>query len=91
MSTPYGRYASYCLSVSLRRLRAAMDRMLEGLPCVVVVMDIFLWGKTKQEHDHNVDSYCPAVLNIIYGSICLKKCSFLQTEVRYLGHIFTHH
>lgn len=36
--------------------QAAMHRMLEGLPCVAVVMDyILVWGKTEEEHDHNIE------------------------------------
>lgn len=66
-----------------------MHRILEGLPCVVVIMDdILLWGRTKEEHDHNLSLL---LLRCRENNLKLnlKKCTFLQPEVRYLGHILS--
>lgn len=64
-----------------------MHRMLERMPCVAVVMDdLLLWEKTK-EHDHNLEQ---PLFRCREHNLRLnfKKCSFLQAEVPYLGHIF---
>lgn len=69
--------------------QAAMHRLLEGLPCVAVVMDdILLWGRTKEEHDHHLTLLLSRCRDYNLR-LNLKKCTFLQTEVRYLGHILT--
>lgn len=93
MSTLYGRYhflrMPFGIASAPEVFQAAMHRMLEGVPCVTVVMDDnLLWGKTKKEHDYNLGQLltrCREYNLRLY----LKKCSFLQTEVRYMGHIFS--
>lgn len=93
MSTPYGRYRflrmPFGISSAPEIFQAAMHRLLDGLPGVAVVMDdILVWGKTRDEHD------CHLTLLLTRCRehnlrLNLKKCTFLQTEVRYLGHILT--
>ncbi|XP_075527103.1 uncharacterized protein LOC142559383 [Dermacentor variabilis] len=69
--------------------QAAKHRLLEGLPCVAVVMDdILLWGRTKNEHDHHLSLLLARCLENNL-KLNLKKCTFLQPEVRYLGHILS--
>ncbi|XP_049275894.1 uncharacterized protein LOC125760177 [Rhipicephalus sanguineus] len=93
MSTPYGRYRflrmPFGIASAPEIFQAAMHRILEGLPCVVVIMDdILLWGRTKEEHDHNLSLL---LLRCRENNLKLnlKKCTFLQPEVRYLGHILS--
>nr|XP_050033154.2 uncharacterized protein LOC126529688 [Dermacentor andersoni] len=65
-----------------------MHRVL-GLPNVAAVMDdILLWGKTKQEHDHNLQLLLTRCREQNLR-LNLKKCFFLQREVRYLGHVLS--
>lgn len=50
--------------------------------------DILVWGKTKEEHDGNLTAVLTRCRES-HLSLNLKKCVFLQAEVRYLGHVFT--
>ncbi|XP_050044874.2 uncharacterized protein [Dermacentor andersoni] len=54
----------------------------------VVMDDILLWGKTKQEHDHNLQLLLTRCREQNLR-LNLKKCFFLQREVRYLGHVLS--
>ncbi|XP_049275262.1 uncharacterized protein K02A2.6-like [Rhipicephalus sanguineus] len=93
MSTPYGRYRflrmPFGIASAPEIFRAAMHRVLEGLSGVAVVMDdILVWGRTKDEHDRSLKlvlSRCQQH-NLRLNT---KKSAFLQPEVRYLGHILT--
>ncbi|XP_049518654.1 uncharacterized protein LOC119439980 [Dermacentor silvarum] len=93
MSTPYGRYRflrmPFGIASAPEIFQAAMHRVLEGLPNVAVVMDdILLWGKTKQEHDHSLQLLLTRCREQNLR-LNLKKCFFLQREVRYLGHVLS--
>nr|XP_037283835.1 uncharacterized protein LOC119176582 [Rhipicephalus microplus] len=93
MSTPYGRYRflrmPFGIASSPEIFQAAMQRVLEGLANVAVVMDdILVWGQTKQEHDYNLQLLL-ARCREQNLRLNLKKCFFLQREVRYLGHVLT--
>nr|XP_054934281.1 uncharacterized protein LOC129388145 isoform X1 [Dermacentor andersoni] len=93
MSTPYGRYRflrmPFGISSAPEIFQAAMHRLLDGLPSVAVVMDdILVWGKTKDEHDCNLTLVLTRCREHNLR-LNLKKCTFLQAEVRYLGHILT--
>ncbi|XP_049513828.1 uncharacterized protein K02A2.6-like [Dermacentor silvarum] len=93
MSTPYGRYRflrmPFGIASAPEVFQAAMHRVLEGLSCVAVVMDdVLVWGRTKDEHDYSLKlvlSRCQQH-NLRLNP---KKSAFLQPEVRYLGHILT--
>lgn len=93
MSTPYGRYRFLLMPFGIASapeiFQAAMHHVLEGLPNVAVVMDdILLWGKTKQEHDHSLQLLLTPCREQNLR-LNLKKCFFLQREVRYLGHVLS--
>lgn len=66
MSTPYGRYQflrmPFGIASASEIFQAAMHRMLEGLPCVVVIMDdILLWGRTKRNGTHRMVWFFAAI------------------------------
>ncbi|XP_075556624.1 uncharacterized protein LOC142588687 [Dermacentor variabilis] len=50
--------------------------------------DIIFWGRTKKEHDHHLSLLSARCLENNL-KLNLKKCTFLQPEVRYLGHILS--
>ena len=64
-----------------------MDVLLAGIPGVCVYLDdILVSGKTKQEHDKNLD----LVFTVLWDAgLKLKgeKCLMAQDRVNYLGHI----
>ena len=63
-----------------------METLLQGLPGVCLYLDdILITGKTNQEHLNNL----AAVLQrLAAADMKLKpeKCSFMLSEVEYLGH-----
>lgn len=57
-NTPYGRYRFCRLPFGIKSasevFQKAMDHLLEGYPCEVIVDDILVWGSTEAEHDENL-------------------------------------
>ncbi|CAB4008940.1 Hypothetical predicted protein [Paramuricea clavata] len=64
----------------------AMDHLLEGYPCEVIVDDILVWGSTEAEHDKNLLKVRDRIREI---NLKLKwdKCKFKVKEVGYVGHL----
>ena len=64
-----------------------MDALFAGVPGVCVYLDdILVSGKTKQEHDKNLD----IVFTVVWDAgskFKRKKCLLAQDRVTYLGHI----
>ena len=64
-----------------------MDALFAGIPGVCVyVDDILVSGKTKQEHDKNLD----LVFSVLWDAglkLKREKCLLAQDRVTYLGHI----
>ncbi|XP_075560013.1 uncharacterized protein LOC142591589 [Dermacentor variabilis] len=66
-----------------------MHEVVGSLAGVAVVMDdILVWGKTRQEHDTNLTALLERCRerNLKLNK---KKCQFLQASVRYMGHLLT--
>ena len=61
-----------------------MDTILQGLQRVIfiVMYNILVTGATESEHLHNLEK----VLQHLQGQVNKAKCSFMHTEVQYLGH-----
>ena len=63
-----------------------MEGLLQGIPGVVVYLDdVLITGKTEEEHLHSLDT----VLTRFEEAglrLKLKKCSFMDSNVSYLGH-----
>ena len=66
-----------------------LDQLLAGIPSVAcIVDDVCITGKTPQEHFANLEE----VLHRIEGAglkLNRAKCSFYQSEVKYLGRIIS--
>ena len=64
-----------------------MDTLFAGVPGVCVYLDdILVSGKTKQEHDNNLD----LVFSVLWDAglkLKREKCLLAQDRVTYLGHI----
>ena len=64
-----------------------MDALFAGIPGVCVYLDdILVSGKTKQEHDKNLD----LVFSVLWDAglkLKREKCLLAQDRVTYLGHI----
>ena len=64
-----------------------MDALFAGIPGVYVYLDdILVSGKTKQEHDKNLD----LVFSVLWDAglkLKREKCLLAQDRVTYLGHI----
>lgn len=93
MSTPYGRYRflrmPFGISSAPEVFQRAMHKVMEGLEGVAVVMDdILVWGRTKEEHDQNLENVLQRCQKHNL-KLNRKKCRFLQDTVRYLGHVLT--
>lgn len=90
-STPIGNFQFVRCPFGARNSCAAfqseMNRIFsDGLytRCVIYVDDILIFGKTRSEHDENLEwvlSRCKQ-FNV---KLKLEKCHFAQTEVKYLG------
>ena len=91
-NTPYGRYRFCRLPFGIKSasevFQKAMDHLLEGYPCEVIVDDILVWGSTEAEHDRNLLKVLDRIREI---NLKLKwdKCKFKVNEVGYVGHLLT--
>lgn len=66
-----------------------IERLLEGIPNVAVYFDdIAVTGRNNEEHLENLKTVFNR-LNKAGLKIQLKKCSFLQPTIEYLGHEFS--
>lgn len=63
------------------------DTMMAGLQGTAVYMDdVVVGGKTVEEHDRNLRAVLQRIQDFGF-TIRAEKCSFGQSEIRYLGHI----
>ncbi len=59
------------------------------LPWIVpYIDDILVYGKTKEEHDRNLERVL-RVLHVCHFHLQLTKCRFYQKTVKYLGHFLS--
>ncbi|XP_051160432.1 uncharacterized protein K02A2.6-like [Leptopilina boulardi] len=64
-----------------------IEKTLQGIPCVTIFCDdIVVTGKTKDEHLQNLRLVLKKLSDAGF-KLNLKKCSFFQDEIHYLGHI----
>ena len=91
-NTPYGRYcfcrSPFGIKSASEVFQKAMDHLLEGYPCEVILDDILLWGATKTEYDANLTKLLDRIRKI---NLKLKwdKCKVKVREVGYVGHLLT--
>lgn len=92
-NSPLGRYAFTRLPFGIKSapevFQAAMDRLLEGLEGVAVVMDdILVHAKDQEEHDRRL----AAVLDRCRAKglkLNEKKSQVSVSEVKYIGHVLS--
>lgn len=66
-----------------------MDNLLQGIPGVMVYLDdILVTGHTNLEHLHNLETVLQR-LRLAGLRLKKEKCRFMQTSVKYLGHIIS--
>ena len=63
-------------------------RGLEGKICFVYLDDISIFGQTMEEHLERLEKILERLATVGL-KIKLNKCSFLQSQLKYLGHIVT--
>ena len=66
-----------------------MENLLKGIPCVVVYLnDILVTGENVEEH---LEQLHEVLSRIQKAEMRLKRarCSFMMTEVTYLGHVIS--
>ena len=89
--TPFGRYhfnkLPFGLSSAPELFQRRMQKLLVGLEGVVCLIDdVLVFAGTEGEHDKRLK----AVLDWIASAsatLNLEKCSFQQTELKFLGHV----
>ena len=92
-NSPIGRYAFTRLPFGIKSapevFQAAMDRLLEGLDGVAVVMDdILVHAANQEEHDRRLR----ALLDRCRAKglkLNKKKCQVSVSEVKYIGHVLS--
>ena len=61
-----------------------IEQLLMGYPCIPIVEDILVHGKTEQEHDQVLQR-----LQDICIRLGKQKCQFRVNSVKYIGHEIT--
>ena len=91
-NTPYGRYRfikmPYGITSGSEVFQHAMEQLMEGYPCKIIVDDIIVYGKTREEHDRNLEQVMQR-LQEINLHLNIKKCEFRVNSISFVGNVFT--
>lgn len=91
-ATPFGRYRYLRMPMGLCSssdvYQRAIEQLLEGYPCHIMIDDILITGTTEAEHDENLNKVLTRLLALNL-KLSPKKCVYKQREVIYLGHMLT--
>lgn len=82
---PFGLTNAPC---TFQRALNSVMRNVSWKKCVIFMDDILIFGKTLNEHNQNLQS----VLKVLKANdlkAMPTKCSFLKSEVQFLGHIIS--
>ena len=94
LATPFGRYRylrmPYGLTSGSEVYQQAIEQLLEGTPCKVIVDDIFIPGTNLADHDSNLKCVLNRIREINLH-LNPDKCKFRVTKVKYVGNVFTSH
>ena len=87
--TPFGRYCykrlPFGVSSGLEHYQSQVHQVLENLPGVTCLLDdIVVFGTTEEEHDLRLDN---VLKKLSEAGVNKAKCSFKQSEIKFLGHI----
>ena len=91
--TPFGRFQfrkmPFGISAAPEFFQRQMERILQGLPGVLCMMDdILVFGKNIKEHDQRLEK---AMQRLRDSGLTLNKgkCEFRKNSIRFLGHIIS--
>ena len=89
--TPFGRYKfnklPFGVSCAPELFQLRMNRILEGLEGVVVLMDdVLVFGSTKEQHDTRLMTVLKR-LEEVGATLNRGKCEIFRPTVKFLGHI----
>lgn len=91
-STPFGRFQflrmPFGISSASEVFQHTMEQIFAGYPCAVIVDDIIVGGNGEKEHDENLRKILDRAREVNLRLNPLK-CKFRQSEIGYVGHIFT--
>ena len=91
-STVLGHYKylrmPYGITSGSEVYQQAIEQLLEGLSCKVIVDDILVYGANIHDHDQNLMQVIDRIRQIIF-SLNAQKCKFRLYEVKYVGNAFT--
>ena len=93
-STPYGRYRylrmPYGICSASDVYQRAMEQLFAGLPCSIIVDELLVGGRTKEEHDRNLKAVLDRAREVNLH-LNPAKCKIGLRSVAYVGHVFTSH
>ena len=82
---------SFGLKGAQATFQRALDIILSGVRwqiCLVYVDDVIVFSRTQEKHAENLGTVL-SLLRRAGISLQLKKCSFFQPKVHYLGHVIS--
>jgi hypothetical protein len=89
--TPVGHCAYGCPMVSprgVRFLQRCMEQLSKGQPYAIVINDVLVWGRSREEHDLHLRQVMDRI-RAVNLRLNPENCSFRVTEVAYVGHLLT--
>ena len=90
--TPVGRYAflrmPFGITTGSEVFQRCMEQLFEGQQCAIVIDDILVWGRSREEHDLRLRQVMDRIRTINLR-LNPEKCRFRVTEVAYVGHLLT--
>ncbi|KAI4887219.1 hypothetical protein NFI96_007653 [Prochilodus magdalenae] len=78
----------YGISTGSEVFQRCMEQLFAGLPCNIVVDDLFIWGRTLHEHDQRLHQILDKI-TAVGLKLNPDKCRFRVSEVSYVGHLLT--
>ena len=94
-NTPFGRYhftvIPFGVVFAQEVFHKTVHKKFHDLPrCETDIDGILIWGRTLEEHDHNLERVLNRVTDINM-TLSKDKCQFRQTKITYLGETLTAH
>ena len=92
-TTPEGLYEFICMPFGLTNAPATFQRAMDitlasvSRRCAMVYIDdVLVFSKTFQDHMNNISEVLDSFIRVNI-KLKLKKCTFIASEVHFLGHI----
>lgn len=91
-STPFGRFKFlrmlFGISSASEVFQHTMEQIFAGYPCAIIVDDIIVGCNGEKEYDENLKKVLDRARQVNLRLNPLK-CKFRQSEISYVGHLFT--